>query len=134
MLAGSVHKGKQSCSPCLIAVSRYPNISLSNTPAIAQSGSHSTYQNTYTQPPDTIRLKIAAIAAITAITAITAIAAIAAVAGSGPRFSWTAGDAEMDTDHVGLLRCINRITIEEAEGNGIRKRKFKFDDLNIEDY
>lgn len=42
--------------------------------------------------------------------------------------------AEMDADHVELLRGINRVTIEEVEVNGIKKKKFKFDDLDIEDY
>lgn len=42
--------------------------------------------------------------------------------------------AEMDADHVGLLRGINRITIEEVEVNGMMKKKFKFDDLDIEDH
>ncbi|KAM0452408.1 hypothetical protein ACHAO4_005619 [Trichoderma viride] len=40
--------------------------------------------------------------------------------------------AEMDADHVGLLRGISRITIEEVEVNGMKKKKFKFDDLDIE--
>ncbi|KAL6910808.1 hypothetical protein GGI43DRAFT_24458 [Trichoderma evansii] len=42
--------------------------------------------------------------------------------------------AEMDADHVELLRGINRVTIEEVEVNGIKKKKFKFDDLDIQDY
>lgn len=42
--------------------------------------------------------------------------------------------AEMDADHISLLRDINRITIEEVEVNGMKKKKFKFDDLDIEDY
>lgn len=42
--------------------------------------------------------------------------------------------AEMDADHVGLLRGISRITIEEVEVNGMKKKKFKFDDLDIEDH
>ncbi|KAM0254344.1 hypothetical protein ACHAQJ_006876 [Trichoderma viride] len=45
-----------------------------------------------------------------------------------------AEDAEMDVDHIELLRGISRITIEEVEVNGIRKKKFKFDDVDIEDY
>ncbi|KAL7925490.1 hypothetical protein ACQKWADRAFT_318991 [Trichoderma austrokoningii] len=43
-------------------------------------------------------------------------------------------EGEMDADHVGLLRSINRITIEEVEVNGMMKKKFKFDDLDIDDH
>ncbi|KAL7790834.1 hypothetical protein V8C37DRAFT_383363 [Trichoderma ceciliae] len=43
-------------------------------------------------------------------------------------------NAETSADHIELLRGINRISIEEVEVNGIRKKFFKFDDLDIEDY
>lgn len=42
--------------------------------------------------------------------------------------------AEMSGDHIELLRGINRISIEEVEVKGMSKKKFKFDDLDIEDY
>ncbi|KAL6699903.1 hypothetical protein J3F84DRAFT_195092 [Trichoderma pleuroticola] len=41
---------------------------------------------------------------------------------------------DLDGDHIELLRGINRVTIEEIEVDGISKKKFKFDDLDVEDY
>ncbi|KAH6611219.1 histidine kinase group [Trichoderma cornu-damae] len=43
-------------------------------------------------------------------------------------------DAEMDADHIDILRGINRISIEEVEINGMTMKKFKFDDLDVETY
>ncbi|KAK4071480.1 uncharacterized protein Triagg1_6141 [Trichoderma aggressivum f. europaeum] len=41
---------------------------------------------------------------------------------------------DLGGDHIELLRGINRVTIEEIEVGGINKKKFKFDDLDVEDY
>lgn len=40
---------------------------------------------------------------------------------------------DADADHMDLLRGINRISIEEVEVNGMLQKKFKFDDLDLED-
>lgn len=41
---------------------------------------------------------------------------------------------ELIDDHIELLRGINRVTIEEVEVDGMIKKKFKFDDLDVEDH
>ncbi|KAK0758451.1 hypothetical protein N5P37_008849 [Trichoderma harzianum] len=41
---------------------------------------------------------------------------------------------ELSDDHIELLRGINRVTIEEIEVAGMIKKKFKFDDLDVEDH
>ncbi|KAF3062603.1 hypothetical protein CFAM422_010716 [Trichoderma lentiforme] len=41
---------------------------------------------------------------------------------------------ELSDDHIELLRGINRVTIEEIEVDGMIKKKFKFDDLDVEDH
>ncbi|UKZ57679.1 hypothetical protein TrVGV298_011539 [Trichoderma virens] len=41
---------------------------------------------------------------------------------------------QLSGDHIKLLRCINRVSIEEVEVDGMVKKKFKFDDLDVEGY
>ncbi|KAL7948942.1 hypothetical protein V8C42DRAFT_362443 [Trichoderma barbatum] len=59
------------------------------------------------------------------------------VAGMDELFSQYGVDmdgAEMSSDHLELLRGINRVSIEEVEVDGMSKKKFKFDCLDVEDY
>ncbi|KAL7913851.1 hypothetical protein GGI35DRAFT_475690 [Trichoderma velutinum] len=43
-------------------------------------------------------------------------------------------DMNLGGGHIELLRGINRVSIEEIEVNGMSNKKFKFDDMDVEDY